>query len=204
MFKLLLLLSLLSLVAAFLLKRLLVKPAKVDAIQAQLDTESLLKKLSFYPVAKNTGKSITFKNGDVLIPSKLAESKSITDHAPTLETIGLAQLSKNPALWQNRLKSMILFDQMILPFAILIAVFGVLAKTLSLNIAGYIITGSLLLNCLNNFYMTWVRHLGMKLITQRLESVPLYTKDEDKETVKRYMKSFAYRNLMPISLKWIS
>lgn len=202
-FKLLLILSLLHLVAAFILKKTLVKPTNVKNIQTQLDTASLIKKISPYTITESKGKSLTVKGNEAHIPSSIAGSKSIEEQTPVLEAIGLTQLSQIRNLWQKRIQSMVIFDQILLPFAILISVFGVLAKTLNFNIASYIVMGALLLNCLNNFYMTWVRHLAMKLIRERLEGTPLYTKDENRELVTQHLKSYAYRGLMPISLKWI-
>ena len=201
MTKLLILLALLTLVLSVVLKKALTKSVNANGIQAQLNTLKLLEKVSPYPAEVALDKNITLKGGKLLIPKSISDSQLITDHASALMALGMCILSRGANTWNKRHQSMRLFDQAFLPFVLLITFFGILAKTIPANMAIMILAGGLILNCLNNFYICWVRKLAMKLALDRMKSVELYTKQEDAKATNSYLKSYPYKYLIPNGMK---
>lgn len=202
-FKLLFLISLIALATSIILKKLLAKSVHAKGIQTQITTKKLLEKISPYDVSFQEQKAFVMKNQVIHLPADYASSKQVTDHASAMMAVGLAILSKGKNTWQKRLKSMATFDQIFLPFALIISIFGILAKTIPVNISFSILASALLLNCLNNFYLTWIRKLAMNLALDRLKSITLYTKKEVSDVAKTYLQSFPYQHLIPNSLKWL-
>ena len=204
MLRLSLLFALIMMIIAIILKKTLTKTAKVKGLEMQLTTKNLLQKISPYEIKTGSNQKLSISKGGITLPEPLAESKLLTDHAPALLAIGFTILSKGSNMWHKRHQSMVTFDQIFLPFSIVICILGVIAKTIPPNLALTILFASLTLCCMNNFYLTWVRRLAMNLVITRVQNISLYSKREDQESMENYLQSYAYQNLIPYSLKWIA
>jgi len=198
-----LIVALVSLVAAIILYKVLTKKVQAKGIKAQLTTKAVIQKLAPSMTLNAKSNKISIKKNTLNIPPTICDSKLVTDQAPALLAVGYTILGKGNGSWYYRFLSMVKFDQIFLPFAIIICLLGMIAKTLPIHIALSGILGAVTLNCLNNFYLTWINHLAMNLALDRLSKVKLYSKSEHHDKTMDYLRSYAFRQLVPNSLKWM-
>jgi len=203
MLKLCLLVGGVSLFVALLLRTLLSRRGDYEGEPvAQIPTQRVLQELCAYEICPG-GKEVRFRDGRFHIPPRIAEAREVAVQGEALLALGLVLLGQETSSWLLRHRSMLLFDHLILPFSIIICVFGVIAKTFPPQLGLSVVCIALCLNCLNNFYLSWVRHLAMKLVLARMERLELYTKHENREAAEAVLRGIAPQLLLPTPLRWL-
>jgi len=202
-FKLVLLIALLSLATAVMIRRFMGKDVDLSQHKAQIPLQDFLSQLLPIKTSSSSTKSPHMKGETFHIPKEVASSKALELHAEYLIYSGLLVMGKYSPLWLKRHQAIVNFDRIFLPFALIITIFAILARSFAPHIAFTFLLGSLFINCLNNYYLTWIRHNAVTLAFMHYQKLPLHTRQEDQKRFITALQSLKFACIIPKPLQWL-
>ncbi len=203
--KFIILFSLLPIVASFILKKVFfIHPLSVSSKKTQISVFKICSELLPSRVIINEGKKLNLKNGVLTLPIHLYNSTNQHDHLNVLPELGLILLAKGKNTWISQQKSLLLFHIIFPSFALIILLFGALARSIPPQLCISVLFLVLGITCLNALYLTWVRHQAVQLISSAIKTVPLYLKDEETSNFTKALKAQKFKYSLPRCLSWVA